>query len=210
MTQDSHQINDESAKYRHMMKQIEEQRKSLKDDLPVERARFSEEQLRQLRETTQITRFDHMRQLTEVPRLETNSALREFAEMSAARNRKQDEANDCLIGSSAGVVCAHLAQRIVAFNQTLDDSEEVGVRLVSFGQSVVIHVRHLTFQNPCLVIFYGDTETGRVELIQHVSQLSFLLMAVKRLNPEEPKQDMGFHTLLQMPPEDPIGQTEGP
>lgn len=86
-----------------------------------------------------------------------------------------------------------LVKMINDFDATLDQEHEVGMRLVSYGQTVQFHVEDLGYYNPSLIRFYGRTEDGsRVELIQHVSQISFLLLAVKRLNPEEPKRPIGF------------------
>lgn len=82
-----------------------------------------------------------------------------------------------------------LVKMINDFDGKLDEHHEVGMRLVSFGKSVQFHVEELGYYNPSLIIFYGRTEDGQpMELIQHVSQISFLLMAVKRLSPEEPKK----------------------
>lgn len=78
-------------------------------------------------------------------------------------------------------------EMITKFDKTLDSEYEVGVKLVSFGQTVTFHVTKLGYYNPSLIRFFGLLEDGSpVELIQHVSQISFLLMALKRINPKEP------------------------
>lgn len=87
-----------------------------------------------------------------------------------------------------------LVQMINKFDEELDQDHEVGMRLVTFGQSITFHVEDIGYWNPSLIRFYGKLENGSpVELIQHVSQISFLLMAVKRLNPEQPKRKIGFN-----------------
>ncbi len=86
-----------------------------------------------------------------------------------------------------------LVKMINQFDDDLDQEHEVGMRLVSFGQAVTFHVTDLGYYNPSLIRFYGTLEDGSpVELIQHVSQISFLLMAVKRLDPSKPKPKIGF------------------
>ena len=46
-----------------------------------------------------------------------------------------------------------------------------------------------------MIVFYGELEDGsRVELLQHLSQLNLLLVAVKRPHPEEPRRVIGFTT----------------
>lgn len=93
----------------------------------------------------------------------------------------------------ASKFCEKLLKSINEFDATLDQDKQVGIRLVSFGQTIKFAVESLGYSNPSLIIFYGVLENGsKVELIQHVSQISFLLMAVNKLNPDEPKQPIGF------------------
>ena len=89
-----------------------------------------------------------------------------------------------------------LIEMINEFDSKLDQENEVGIKLVSFGQTVKIHVHDLGYFNPSLICFYGYLDDGSpIELIQHVSQISFLLIALKRLDPEIPKKPIGFiHT----------------
>lgn len=86
-----------------------------------------------------------------------------------------------------------LMQWISSFDAGLDEEFEVGVRLISFGQTLVFHLRSLGYYNPSLISFQGQTDAGDpVELIQHVSQISILLMKLPRKNPDEPKRPIGF------------------
>ncbi|MNP29353.1 hypothetical protein D3C76_1223730 [compost metagenome] len=79
------------------------------------------------------------------------------------------------------------------FDRTLDETKEVGVRLVSFGQTLSFHITDVSYDNPSLIMFSGNLENGDpVHLVQHVSQISFLLMAMQRREPEEPKRQIGF------------------
>jgi len=78
--------------------------------------------------------------------------------------------------------CEALHGYVQSFERELDDDHEVGVRLVSFGSEVRFHVQEIGFSKPNIVTFYGVTvHKEKVQLIQHVSQLSFLLMAVKKI-----------------------------
>ena len=80
------------------------------------------------------------------------------------------------------------------FDAALDHNYEVGVRLVNFGQTITFHLQDLGYWNPSLISFSGATDAGDpVELIQHVSQISILLMKLPRKNPEAPKRPIGFH-----------------
>jgi hypothetical protein len=86
-----------------------------------------------------------------------------------------------------------LVSRINNFDKSLDEDHEVGVRLVSFGSDVTFHLTALGYQNPLLITFFGTTSDGNpIELLQHVSQISILLMKLPRLNPNQPKKTIGF------------------
>jgi Family of unknown function (DUF6173) len=86
-----------------------------------------------------------------------------------------------------------LAKLIEDFDASLDQGHEVGVRLVSFGQSIIFHLQNMGYWNPSLLFFIGVTDDGNpVQLIQHVSQISVLLMKLPRRDTSKPKQPFGF------------------
>jgi hypothetical protein len=86
-----------------------------------------------------------------------------------------------------------LLEYIKEFDEQLDQEHEVGMRLVSFGQSIQFAVRDIGYRNPKLICFYGQLDNGsEVQLIQHVNQISFLLLALPRTDPSEPKRPIGF------------------
>jgi hypothetical protein len=86
-----------------------------------------------------------------------------------------------------------LQAQIKKFDAELDPEHEVGVKLVTFGQAVTFHVSRLGYHNPSLIFFYGLTEGGdEIQLIQHVSQINFVLVKLPKLNPDEPKRPFGF------------------
>lgn len=77
-----------------------------------------------------------------------------------------------------------MRKAIQAFETTLDAEHEIGFRIASFGGVIFFHAETIAFVNPDLVIFTGTTDDGeRVQLVQHHSQLSFLLKAAKKLEP---------------------------
>lgn len=88
-----------------------------------------------------------------------------------------------------------LTQWINKFDESLDPDYEVGIRLVNFGQTIVFHLKNIGYWNPALISFSGHNEDGEpVELIQHISQISILLMKLKRADPTTPKTKIGFAT----------------
>ena len=79
------------------------------------------------------------------------------------------------------------------FQRDLDNEHEVGARLVNFGQTVTFHIEDIGYWNPSLILFVGKNELGEpIKLIQHVSQISILLVAMKRKNMEQPKKPIGY------------------
>jgi len=79
------------------------------------------------------------------------------------------------------------------FDKSLNQGQEIGIKLVSFGQSIQFTVKNIGYYNPKLICFYGEMPDGSpVQLIQHVNQISFLLTAVQRKDPEQVKRPIGF------------------
>lgn len=84
-----------------------------------------------------------------------------------------------------------LAEYIIDFENDLKEDEEVGAKLVNFGESIIISVEDIGYYNPRLICFIGKNNDGnRVQLVQHVNQINFLLIALKRTNKERPR--VGF------------------
>ena len=74
---------------------------------------------------------------------------------------------------------------IQSFEAALDDEHEIGARLVSFGATVVFHIEDIGYHGPDIITFRGiDTDGRRVQLVQHVTQLSVLLIAMEKIGPE--------------------------
>lgn len=88
-----------------------------------------------------------------------------------------------------------LMKAIADFEGDLSPNEEVGACLASFGRDVRIRVESLGFRNPYLIIFQGTiVDSGeRVELVQHVSQINLLLLAVPKPDDHVEAKRIGFH-----------------
>lgn len=80
---------------------------------------------------------------------------------------------------------------ILEFQASLDQEHDVGVLLASFGTPVLMQVTHIGFHRPVLIIFKGFVGENPTTLIQHISQLSFLLQAVPKPS-DKPHRDIGF------------------
>lgn len=87
-----------------------------------------------------------------------------------------------------------LCNYIEEFQKELDDEHEVGLRLTYFGQALTLNVTNIGYSNPSIIDFYGYCNGNKAHLIQHVSQLNFLLISVPKSNPEKPARRIGFQT----------------
>lgn len=122
------------------------------------------------------------------------TSARTLAAESERRRRIARAAAEAVEANSASGLVKLLVAEIHAFEETLDPASDVGLLLVSFGQANTFRVVSLGFIQPNLVVFEGDAPDGKpVRLIQHMSQLSFLLTRIPRANPEEPRRPIGFN-----------------
>ncbi len=85
-----------------------------------------------------------------------------------------------------------IVQEIQEFESTLDDDHEVGMQLASFGSAMTMIVTDIGYQDPDLMYFWGMVNGRPAELIQHMSQLNFLIIAVEKEEPEKPAHRIGF------------------
>jgi hypothetical protein len=116
------------------------------------------------------------------------------------QNRRKNEAinsTNFLAEFQRASLASEFARQILSdindFDSQLDANNEVGVKLVSFGQTITFHVSDIGYYNPGLILFRGVTENGdSIRLLQHVSQISFVLIKLPKLNPEQPKTKIGF------------------
>jgi hypothetical protein len=75
-----------------------------------------------------------------------------------------------------------LGKMVKRFEAELDAEHEIGVGLVSFGTATEFHIEYIGYWGPDIITFDGLNAKGeRVQLIQNVSQLSLLLVAMKKL-----------------------------
>ena len=86
-----------------------------------------------------------------------------------------------------------LREYITKFEQELDNDHEVGILLTNFGQSVLMRVTSIAYEEPVLMVFTGIVDGREATLIQHINQLNFLLTTVEK-EPDRPKRRIGFHS----------------
>lgn len=75
-----------------------------------------------------------------------------------------------------------LVDAIQRFEKGLGDRHEVGACLAAFGATETIHLRDLDYQSSGVLVFSGKNGRGEERLVvQHISQLNVLLVAVDKL-----------------------------
>lgn len=96
-------------------------------------------------------------------------------------------------GSTAQIVAENLYQEILNYQANLPDTEDVAMSVVSFNHTTTILVDSIGYIGYNLVRFGGKDNEGKpLELIQHISQLNFLLTIVPKPEPEIEKRKIGF------------------
>ena len=85
------------------------------------------------------------------------------------------------LATTAESMCERIEKLISNFEKNLADDEVAALSLAS-ASGMTIVITKLGYWNPDLIILYGrDPRDGEaVKLIQHVSQVSLLLVPIKR------------------------------
>lgn len=103
------------------------------------------------------------------------------------------DASRIQIGSTADQVARYIYDEIINYQNSLPDPNDVALKVVQFNESVIIMVDYIGYIGYNLVKFVGKDNSGNpLELIQHVSQLNFLLMVAEKPVPTAPKRTIGF------------------
>lgn len=84
-----------------------------------------------------------------------------------------------------------IKKHILEFQKSLDNEHDVGVLLTNFGSTVLMEVTKIGFEKSVLMVFEGYVNGRKSTLIQHISQLNFLLTSVPK-PVETPKRTIGF------------------
>lgn len=85
-----------------------------------------------------------------------------------------------------------LIEQIKDFEEGLDDDHEIALKLASFGSAIMMYVVTIGYQNPDMLYFYGFVDGQPAQLIQHMSQLNFLITSVEKIDKDKPARRIGF------------------
>lgn len=124
--------------------------------------------------------------LADITKIIQSSGLFEKA-MSSMSTMKDTPRND----NPAMWTYERLCKLFNDFENALDDEHEIGIRLVSFGYNDAYHISGLGYWGPDMMIFNCSAGDGSpVDLIQNISQLNVLLLALPKVG-EKPRR-IGF------------------
>ena len=85
-----------------------------------------------------------------------------------------------------------IQEQIEEFQKNLSFDYDVCIQLASFGHSITMYVEEIGYQNPDILYFWGTVNDNKAQLIQNAAQLSFMLLAVPKKNPDEKPHRIGF------------------
>lgn len=95
--------------------------------------------------------------------------------------------------SLADYFCEIVVEKVKQFEATLDNDHEVALLLASFGRDITLNVVSIGYSNPSTLVFHGFVGGQSATLIQHVSQLNFLMLAAQKADPNKPPRRLaGF------------------
>lgn len=84
------------------------------------------------------------------------------------------------------------------FEKTLDGEHEVGMGFAG-SDAGSIRIQGMGYFAPDMITFHGvDDQGGKMQLVQHVSQLNVLLVAEPKAVEEKPAQRIGFKLAEEM------------
>jgi len=110
------------------------------------------------------------------------------------RAMKEKRSQDLIDLGVAHIMFDRLVVQIKNFESTLTDNEETGAYLDSFGTKVLVLIDKIGYHDPYFIVFDGvNAENNqRVRLIQHTTQISVLLVAMK-FEDNRPAKRIGFY-----------------
>ena len=84
-------------------------------------------------------------------------------------------------------------EEIADFEASLDSDHEIGMPIVGGPAGLCVHVREVYRFGTDKLVFVGvDSDQRPVRLIQHLSQLNFLMLAAHKIGPVAVR--IGFHS----------------
>ena len=115
--------------------------------------------------------------------------------LSEASKKSGSVAGEAALSSSAADMVRSLIMRVVEFDKALPAEQETAVRLFAAGAEIELVLEDVASLGSSVLVFSGKTPAGAtLEVVQHVSQLSFVLAGRSRASAAEPRPERRFHT----------------
>jgi hypothetical protein len=119
--------------------------------------------------------------------------MQEMAALLNGVKPAQTQMADIMKSATAGEAVRHLQIIFDEFMNGLKPNEEVAVALSSFGIEHTVVVESVQAINPNLIIIRGFEQGRPAVLVQHLSQMSFLLIPLQvDLGCASPRRKIGF------------------
>ena len=104
-----------------------------------------------------------------------------------------DDVAEAINPGLASLLCKHIINRINEFEKDIPDNMQAGGRFVSASDGFTFSINDVCYSNPNLLVFYGQSNGCSVQLLQHITQLNLLLVAVPRTDDlSKPRRKIGF------------------
>ncbi len=85
-----------------------------------------------------------------------------------------------------------IGQRIVDFQSTLSEVQDVALQIIQFNNSITLYVTKVSHLGLGLIVFQGsDSANNPCEIVQHISQIN-VLMAIVSKPADIPHRKIGF------------------
>lgn len=88
------------------------------------------------------------------------------------------------------LIINRIMQPIKDFESSLDNNHDMIIYFGSFGPMTI---ETIDFTNSDFICFHGYSKGEKAQIIQHISQVNFMLLSAPRSEPNKPKKPIGFN-----------------
>ena len=100
--------------------------------------------------------------------------------------------NEIAQTNNAEYMAKVIGQRIVDFQSTLSEVQDVALQIIQFNNSITLYVAKVSHLGLGLIVFQGsDSANNPCEIVQHISQIN-VLMAIVSKPADIPHRKIGF------------------
>lgn len=100
--------------------------------------------------------------------------------------------NEIAQTNNAEYIAKVIGQRIVDFQSTLSEVQDVALQIIQFNNSITLYVTKVSHLGLGLIVFQGsDSANNPCEIVQHISQIN-VLMAIVSKPADIPHRKIGF------------------